>query len=127
MALTHLFAKLPGVFQSRRSRPRGSGDLILGVSADRSSSNPFIVLPAALRVQHLDIVGMSGNGKTYFIEHMVRQDIQHKTGFALFDVHGDLADSIVAFLAERAGLDREVYGQTVILEPFDPQRSFGFN
>jgi hypothetical protein len=75
----------------------------------------------------MGIVGLSGNGKTYFIEHMIRQDIQHKTGFALFDVHGDLADSIVAFLAERASVDRDVYERAVILEPFDPQRSFGFN
>ena len=57
---------------------------------------------------------------------MIRQDIQNKSGFALFDVHGDLADNIVGYLAERDGLHPEVYQRTVIIEPFDPARTFGF-
>src|SRR6266436_6706031 len=117
MALTRLFARLLSVFHRRSSRSQINEDLVLGVSAERNSSNPSIVLPAALRAQHMGIVGLSGNGKTYFIEHMIRQDIQQKTGFVLFDVHGDLADSIVAFLAERASVDPEVCARTVILEP----------
>jgi len=34
---------------------------------------------------------------------------------------------MVAYLAERAAFNPEVYTRTVILEPFDPERSFGFN
>jgi hypothetical protein len=127
MSITRLLAKLANALHRRRSHSPKSEDLVLGVPAERNSSNPFVVMPAALRAQHLGIVGLSGHGKTYFIEHMVRQDIKQKTGLALFDVHGDLADAVVAFLAERACVDRDVYRRTVILEPFDPQRSFGFN
>jgi hypothetical protein len=75
----------------------------------------------------LGILGLSGSGKTYFIEHLLRQDIAKKNGFVLFDVHGDLADSILAHLAERANADPEVRKRTVLLEPFDPERTFGFN
>jgi hypothetical protein len=127
MSIAHIIAKLRNLFHRRRQRSQTSEDLVLGISAEPNSSNPAIVLPAALRAQHLGIVGLSGNGKTYFIEHLVRQDIQHNTGLALFDVHGDLADSIVAFLAERLSFERGVNERAVILEPFDPQRSFGFN
>jgi hypothetical protein len=123
----NLFLRFLNAIRKDRKRLRQRGDLTLGVSAVRDSADPFVVFPATLRTQHLEIVGLSGNGKTYLIEHMIRQDIQQKTGFAIFDVHGDLADSIVAYLAERASLDPSIYARTVILEPFDPDRSFGFN
>jgi hypothetical protein len=61
------------------------------------------------------------------MERLIRQDIQNKTGFVVFDVHGDLADNIIGYLAERASTHPEIYDRTVILEPFDPDRSFGFN
>src|SRR5258708_24230005 len=103
-------------------------DLSLGVARSRDSCRrPVVVLPGSLRSQHLGILGLSGSGKTYFIEHLLRQDIEKRNGFVLFDVHGDLADSIVAHLAERAAVDLEVRKRTVLLEPFDPERSFGFN
>src|SRR5439155_7355728 len=113
----------------RRSHPAGPrrGDLVLGISSERNAANPFVVFPYSLRAQHLGILGLSGSGKTYFIEHLIRQDVQNKTGFVVFDVHGDLADSIIAYLAERASAYPEVLARTIILEPFDPERSFGFN
>src|SRR5260370_2654182 len=113
MTIARLFAKLLSPFHRRRSSSQVSEDLVLGVSAERNSSNPFVVWPAALRAQHMGIVGLSGNGKTYFIEHMIRQDIKHKTRFALFDVHGDIHDSVLAFLAERASVGRRWYVRVV--------------
>ena len=103
------------------------GDLTLGISSVRDSKNPFVIFPNALRTQHLGIVGLSGSGKTHLLEHMIRQDIQQKTGFVVFDVHGDLANNVLGYLAERGGMDPDVYERTVIIEPFDPERSFGFN
>jgi Type IV secretion-system coupling protein DNA-binding domain len=93
----------------------------------REGPPPVMVFPAGLRTQHLGMLGLSGSGKTYLIEHMIRQDIQNGTGFVVFDVHGDLASNIVGYLAERDGLHPEVYERTVIIEPFDPDRSLGFN
>jgi len=93
----------------------------------RDASQPLLFFPDILRTQHLGILGLSGTGKTHLIEHMIRQDIQNGNGFALFDVHGDLADNIVGYLAERDGVHPEVYERTVIIEPFDPDRTFGFN
>src|SRR5258708_36335784 len=121
---------LSRIFSWIRKRKRPSftpGDLVLGVSSLPQAARPFVVLPESLRSQHLGILGLSGSGKTHFIEHMIRQDIQHKIGFAVFDVHGDLAERIIRYLAERAPMDREIYERTVILEPFDQVRTFGFN
>src|SRR5216683_1108556 len=112
----------------KRKRPHvRRGDVILGVSASAHAQDPFVVFPDSLRSQHLGIIGLSGSGKTHLIEHMIRQDIQQKTGFAVFDVHGDLADSVVAYLAERAAVEPDIYDRAIILEPFNPERSFGFN
>ena len=102
-------------------------NVTLGIAVARDARTTAVVFPEDLRTQHLGIIGLSGNGKTYFIERMIRQDIQNRTGFVVFDVHGDLADSVVAYLAERATVDPDVYRRTLILEPFDPDRSFGFN
>src|SRR5216684_2161749 len=122
-----LFARLLSVFHRRKSHPDKRPDLILGVAAVPNAARPFVKFPDSLRTQHLGIIGLSGSGKTYLIEHMIRQDVQRKTGFAVFDVHGDLADSVIRYLAERGAADPEVYDRTVIIEPFDPERSFGFN
>jgi hypothetical protein len=114
--------------QFKKSSEGKSKDLALGVARSRDSRRrSVIMLPESLRAQHLGILGLSGSGKTYFIEHLLRQDVEKKNGFVLFDVHGDLADSILAHLAERANADPEVRKRTVLLEPFDPERSFGFN
>src|SRR5690348_11268266 len=109
----------------RRSEPAYAGPVI-GIPVIRSGP-PALVFPTALRPQHLGIIGLSGSGKSYLLEHLIRQDIQHNIGFVLFDVHGDLADNIIAYLAERAPSQPDIYERTVILEPFDTDRSFGFN
>jgi len=86
-----------------------------------------VIFHEAQRPMHLGILGLSGVGKTYFLEHLIRQDIDRRTGFVLFDVHGDLADNIVAYLAERAHTDPSILTRTILIEPFDPDFSIGFN
>src|SRR6266852_2452519 len=121
------FVKFIRFLAKRPARPR-SADVTLGVAANREARNPFVTLPADLRTQHLGIMGLSGSGKSYLIERMIRQDVQNRVGFVLFDVHGDLADRIIAYLAERRMADWEVIDERiVILEPFDPAETFGFN
>ena len=86
-----------------------------------------VIFPETQRPMHLGILGLSGSGKTYFLEHLIRQDIDRRTGFVLFDVHGDLADNIVAHLAERAHTDPSILTRTILIEPFDQDFSIGFN
>jgi hypothetical protein len=105
--------------------PEGK-DLILGVGSTETSKRA-VIWREADRPMHLAIIGLSGVGKSYLLENLIRQDIQHGTGFVLFDVHGDLADNVVAFLAEQTGKDRDLAHKVVIIEPFDPAASVGFN
>jgi hypothetical protein len=127
MAFGSIFNHLVKLLGKGRPTVSQRRDLVLGVSMAQDASQPLLFFPDVLRTQHLGILGLSGTGKTHLIEHMIRQDIQNGNGFALFDVHGDLADGIVGYLAERDGVHPEVYERTAIIEPFDPDRTFGFN
>ncbi len=124
-----MFARIRRFFQGlyRIESPRSHGrDLLLGTTAVGERREP-VILKEGLRPTHLAIIGLSGVGKSYLIENLIRQDIQQGTGFVLFDVHGDLADSVVAYLASRASKHRELADKIVLIEPFDPVASIGFN
>jgi hypothetical protein len=108
-----------------KSKNDKSRSLILGKTL-WNKNNP-VIFHEAQRPMHLGILGLSGVGKTYFLEHLIRQDIDRRTGFVLFDVHGDLADNIVAYLAERAQTDPSILTRTILIEPFDTDFSIGFN
>src|SRR5512146_851117 len=88
-------------------------DLTLGNSLWNPKEQVF--LKGEQRPMHIGILGLSGVGKSYFLEHLIRQDIDRKTGFVLFDVHGDLADSVVQYLAERARTDPDILHRTVLI------------
>jgi DNA helicase HerA-like ATPase len=89
-------------------------DLILGKSLWNPKEQVF--LKEEQRPMHIGILGLSGVGKSYFLEHLIRQDIDRKTGFVLFDVHGDLADNVVQYLAERARSDSDILHRTVLID-----------
>jgi uncharacterized protein DUF87 len=108
-----------------RTNPQKSRSLILGKTL-WNKNNP-VIFNEHQRPMHLGILGLSGVGKTYFLEHLIRQDIDRRTGFVLFDVHGDLADNIIAYLAERAHTDPSILTRTILIEPFDKDFSIGFN
>lgn len=87
-------------FGPKPPKPRGR-DLVLGKTMVYDREEPVILRESA-RTMHLAVMGGTGVGKSYFLENLIRQDIAHGTGFAVFDVHGDLAENIVVYLAERA-------------------------
>ncbi len=124
-----MFTRIRRFFQDlyRIESPRFHGrDLLLGVTTTGEHREP-VILKEELRPTHLAIIGLSGVGKSYLIENLIRQDIQQGTGFILFDVHGDLADSVVAHLASHASKNPELADKVVLIEPFDPVASIGFN
>ena len=82
-------------------RPHGN-DLQLGI--DQPSGKP-IIFPASKRSTHLYVCGSTGTGKSKFLEHLIRQDIEKwrlsKSGLLLIDPHGSLYDSIMEWMAFR--------------------------
>ena len=120
--LVHLANKY---FGPKPPKPRGR-DLVLGKTMVYDREEPVILRESA-RTMHLAVMGGTGVGKSYFLENLIRQDIAHGTGFAVFDVHGDLAENIVMYLAERARERKEILDRIVIIEPFDETHTIGFN
>ena len=82
------------------------------------------VLPASARETHLHVLGVSGQGKSYFLEHMIRQDILSGNGVCVIDPHGELYENLLAWLAEHQ-IDR--YRHIHLLNPSDDTWTVGFN
>lgn len=112
-------------FRRKPPKPR-SRDLVLGKTMVHGREEP-VILPGRARLTHLAVMGGTGTGKTYFLENLIRQDIEQGTGFAVFDVHGDLAKKIIAYVAERTNRSEEMRDRIVIVEPFDEKYTIGFN
>lgn len=55
------------------------------------------------RLLHTYILGKTGVGKTNLMTSLILQDIKHKRGLCVFDVHGDLSHDII----RRIPLDRK--------------------
>lgn len=126
MTFEHLIIQLlNGLYCPSMQKPRGR-DLVLGMTTTQQRRDT-VIFPEAARTTHLGVMGLSGVGKTYFLENLIRQDIEQGTGFAVFDVHGDLADNIISFLAKRTAAEPTLADRVVIVEPFDPHSSIGFN
>ncbi|WP_299632358.1 DUF87 domain-containing protein [uncultured Roseobacter sp.] len=48
---------------------------------------------------HMQVIGLSRMGKSYFLEHMIRQDIAKGAGVCVIDPHGELYTNLVEWLA----------------------------
>lgn len=88
--------------------------------------------------RHIAVMGVSGSGKSKFLELLCRHLINGLNGFTFIDPHGDTAEALLAYLAKEKGdafLDRIHYLQptsqtTFAFDPFaslildDPDLSF---
>jgi hypothetical protein len=73
------------------------------------------------RFRHVFVMGMTGTGKSTFLENMIVQDIVDGRGLALIDPHGDLVDSVIAKIPARRSED------VVLFDLLDREMPFGFN
>jgi len=85
-------------------------------------------LPQQKRAEHLAILGKTGQGKSYFLRHLSRQDIRAGQGFVFFDLHGDASPFLLQTIAAEERLKRcDLSSKLVIIEPADPEYSVGLN
>lgn len=78
------------------------------------------------REAHFYIVGASRTGKTKFLEYLMVQDWEKRSGFAVIDPHGDLVDDLKDRLLVGRGkafLEKWV----VLIDPTDKERTVSFN
>lgn len=75
-------------------------DLTLGKD---SETNEPVILPSDARATHLYVSGLTGTGKSKFLESLVWQDLmnwhKHKCGLLVIDPHGALYNGLLARLA----------------------------
>jgi hypothetical protein len=82
------------------------------------------------RRSHMLIIGRTGTGKSSLLRTLTSQDVLRGEGFALFDPHGDLVESLLPLIPpERAGdlvyLDTPNQSRPWFFNPFagvDPQK-----
>lgn len=86
----------------------------------RASDTAFCILPPDLR-HHLYCIGKTGTGKSTLLKLMAAQDAAAGRGFALFDPHGDLVQS-VRYLVPRSRRASIIY-----LDPANPDTLWRFN
>lgn len=89
-----------------------------------SSGTDAVVISKELRETHMHVLGQSRMGKSYFLEHLIRQDIMAGSGVCVIDPHGELYDNIVQWLAvTHAAHHRKVH----LINPSADGWSVGFN
>jgi type IV secretory pathway TraG/TraD family ATPase VirD4 len=73
------------------------------------------------RLLHMIILGKTGTGKTNLMTALILQDIRHHRGVCVFDVHGDLAKSIIDHIPNDRKKD------LVYLDIADPNLKYRYN
>jgi len=94
-------------------------DLYIGTN---TLTNRPVFIKEEHRSTHAHIIGSSGSGKTYLLEHMIRQDIRNGRGLCLIDPHGDLYKNVVKYI-ERNRLGRKA----ILIDPNDQTNAVGLN
>ena len=60
-----------------------------------------VYLSPGERKTHMHVVGSTGEGKSKFLEHMIREDIIKDNGLCLVDPHGTLYNDLVKWCASK--------------------------
>lgn len=93
------------------------------IGLGHSEGGPLWVSKEARDV-HMQVLGLSRVGKSYFLEHMIRQDIASGAGVCVIDPHGELYDNLVAWLAANEVQKRR---RIHLINPAAGQWAVGFN
>ena len=93
--------------------------VIAGTRAGRE-----FAFPERARRQHTHVVGLSTFGKSYFVEGLIRQDIQNGAGVCVIDPHGEMYERLLQWLMIN---DMHLFREVHLINPSDPRWSFSFN
>ncbi len=94
-------------------------DLAVGRIEDFPFSWTFRLRPEE-RATHCYVLGITGQGKSKLLEQMLFQDISAGRGCGLVDPHSDLAQDLLAYLAETKFFDDPQNRARIVY--FDPSR-----
>ncbi len=89
----------------------------------KKESEEIVVTPA-LRSMHMHVIGATGQGKSRFIEQLIRQDITHSHGVCLVDPHGELYGRIAHWCADNTMHNRR---RIHLIDPNEASWTVGFD
>ncbi len=98
-----------------------SGPLQLGQALYRGEVKDVYFASVDDRRRHSYIIGQTGTGKSYFMQELIRQDIEAGHGVGVIDPHGDLIEATLA------NIPKERFDDVVLFEPFEMERPQGLN
>jgi len=99
-------------------------DLKIGRHAYKRDRRVFI--KQTHRSEHMLALGVSGSGKTYFLEQMVRQDIEAGRGVCVLDPSGDLYNRLVKYCHINR-FKQNLKDRLILINPQDEEWSIGLN
>lgn len=133
--MSHLIEKLiarvwNGVISRRRRKNSGKqSGLNFGlVIRDGQVTKARFSVGHGKRAEHVAVLGKTGSGKSYFLRHLMSQDISAGHGFVAFDLHGDATPFLLQRLAEREQREHiDLSEKVIVIDPADAYSSIGLN
>jgi hypothetical protein len=93
---------------------------ILGLNTYHGQQE-LVSVPESLRLRHTHVIGATGTGKSTLLLSMISQDMKYGNGLAVLDPHGDLIESILAYVP------RERINDVILIDPADGEFPVAFN
>jgi len=113
--------------QFQRQLKKSKSDLILGRTGP-SQFYPKFKISAQVRKFHTYVVGLTGRGKSKFLQSCIIQDIQNRRGCAIIDPHGDLAKDVLQTLTDNNYFDNvDNFKHVIYVAPRRRDYSIPFN
>ena len=81
--------------------------MYMGVNRHRNNERHIFMTPPD-RVRHFYVIGQTGTGKTYFLRHLIKQDIENGEGCCFIDPHGSDVDEILSYVPKHR-IDDVIY------------------
>ncbi len=94
--------------------------IIVGFNAHRGVRQP-VYCGIQDRMRHMYVLGMTGTGKSTFLENMIVQDLRNGHGLCLVDPHGELVASLLGKIPRKREKD------VIVFNPLDAEAPVGFN
>ncbi len=82
-----------------------------------------VMLPKGNRDTHMQVIGSSGSGKSFFLEHMIRRDIISGRGVCVIDPHGELYDNLINWMIRSDIRTHQLH----LINLGDSENAVGFN
>lgn len=97
-----------------------SEGIVLGVNVFRGEKRE-VRMKLDDRRRHAYIIGQTGTGKSEFMKHLIRQDIEGGQGLCVIDPHGDMVNDLLGQIPEHRMAD------VVYFDPGNTQMPMGLN